>query len=267
MKRLKFILLFVLTVFFAVGTANVVYADEISGGNEIPAVEGVEGVEKAEPTEEKELDGLTEADIKNIINAVLTDKQKEQAEKTASVIADKFGLNDTTAYIAAAIAVIIVGAIVVLVAKLVSEKVKNGKASEKLKALNAVLTDREGTTEKLLNLAGNLDEDKIKEYLLSALNGSKEELVASITEGLKVDRETSKTIVGEVSTLTAQVHTIIEALQILALNGNQVAMANKLSENAIAKNYNDLAYENQLLKTALGEEAYKKAVENNGEKA
>lgn len=213
--------------------------------------------------ETESVKGLTDEELKGLVNAYLTEQQKEQAERTANILAEKFGLNGTTAYLVAVAIIVVFIILVWLIGLIVTLKSKNGKADEKIKALQAYVDEKSQDYEKLLNLAESLDGTILTDYFKgatkAAVDGDIEKIAVAIADELHFDKEVVKKAVGDVSTLTAQVKVIIEALQLLAVQGNQTAMANKLTESPTANSYNELVYENAKLKAALGDKAVKAA--------
>lgn len=209
---------------------------------------------------------ISEEELKEILSAYLTDNQKVQAEKTANLLVEKFGVSSGAAYAVAFIGALLIGVILFLITALVSGKVKNGKTNERLNAVQALLTEKDISYEKLIKA---LDDEALQNLFATQITNlytaKKGEIVDDLAKVLNFDKDSMTKILGDVSTLTVQTHTIIEALRVLALKANQTEMANVLTENPLGNSYAEMAYENQKLKSALGDEAVKKVLGNGKE--
>ena len=264
MKKIKLLLCLILTLAFVFTGGVIALADGESTEAEDHAGTTSEETSEAVSAAETDEDVLTEKQIKELLNAYLDEKQQSQAERTAQFIADKFSLDTTTAYVVAVIAIVLIGLILFFAGKVIAGKVKDGKNSEKLKALQAYCQDRDKTIDQLLAITSSLDGDNLDKLVHGAISVAVKndlpELIKGVAEECHLDTATMDKVVGEVATQTAQINTIIKALQVLALKGNQTEMANVLTEQPIAKAYEKLVAENLKLKTALGEAAYNEVV-------
>ena len=209
--------------------------------------------------------GLTAEDVKEIINSVLNDQQKDQAEKTANIIAEKLNLNATSVYITLVIGLIVVFLIVFLVAKIIFISKSKAKTAEKLLAIQAVLSDEKTKGENFFNALQALDKDAMKdtfgEVVKPVISDITPEVIKGVADGLKLDGNVLVKLLGTTATTSEQVNVIIEALKVLALKANQTEMANVLTKSPTADAYAEVVMENEKLKTALGEEAVAKVVE------
>lgn len=215
------------------------------------------------PPQEKS--GLTAEDVKEIINSVLNDQQKDQAEKTANIIADKLNLNATSVYIFLVVGLIVVFLIVFLVAKIIFISKSKAKTAEKLLAIQAFLSDEQKKGENFFNALQALDKDAMKdtfgEVVKPVISDITPEVIKGVADGLKLDGNVLAKLLGTTATTSEQVNIIIEALKVLALKANQTEMANILTKSPTADAYAEVVMENEKLKTALGEEAVSKVVE------
>lgn len=215
------------------------------------------------PPQEKS--GLTAEDVKEIINSVLNDQQKDQAEKTANIIADKLNLNATSVYITLVIGLIVVFLIVFLVAKIIFISKSKAKTAEKLLAIQALLSDEQKKGADFYGALKALDKDGMTETFAEVvkpvISDITPEVIKGVADGLKLDGNVLAKLLGTTATTSEQVNIIIEALKVLALKANQTEMANVLTKSPTADAYAEVVMENEKLKTALGEEAVAKVVE------
>lgn len=209
--------------------------------------------------------GLTAEDVKEIINSVLNDQQKDQAEKTANIIANKLNLNATSVYIFLVVGLIVIFLIVFLVAKIIFISKSKAKTAEKLLAIQAVLSDEQKKGENFFNALQALDKDAMKntfgEVVKPVISDITPEVIKGVADGLKLDGNVLAKLLGTTATTSEQISVIIEALKVLALKSNQTEMANVLTKSPTADAYAEVVMENEKLKTALGEKAVKKVVE------
>lgn len=208
---------------------------------------------------------LSAEDVKEIINSVLSDKQKEQAEKTANIIAERFNVNATTVYIVLTLGLIIIFLVGFLVARIIVITKSKAKTSEKLLAIQATLSDKIAEIEQLHAALQSLDKDKISatfgDVVKPVVEEITPEIIKGVEDGLKLDGNVMQKVLGTTATTSEQISVIIEALKVLALKSNQTEMANVLTKSPTADAYAEVVMENEKLKTALGEKAVKKVVE------
>lgn len=208
---------------------------------------------------------LSADDVKEIINSVLSDKQKEQAEKTANIIAERFNVNATTVYIVLTLGLIIIFVVGFLIVRIIFISKSKAKTSEKLLAIQATLSDKISEIEQLHAALQSLDKDKISatfgDVVKPVVEEITPEIIKGVEDGLKLDGNVMQKVLGTTATTSEQISVIIEALKVLALKSNQTEMANVLTKSPTAEAYAEVVMENEKLKTALGEKAVKKVVE------
>lgn len=262
-KLSLFVTLIVLIAVLVSAVMTTAYADEV----EVESVEVVELESTDKPQEETEIEssrGVTESEIKEILDTYLTETQKTQAEKTASILAEKFGLNESNAYFIALAIVLFFGLVFAFVGVLIAGKVKNGKTNEKLNALSALLSDKDEAYQKLLNFVSLLDKETLEKLISEQINkvvkGEEDNIVSELAGKLGFDSSALKKVIGDTAVLTVQTGKIMQALRILAVDAKQTAMANVLSDTPSSTDYDNIVYENSKLKIALGEEKVKKVL-------
>ena len=191
---------------------------------------------------------LTAEDIKEIINAVLNEQQKEQAEKTANIIADKFNLNATSVYIFLILGLIVVFIITFLTAKIIYISKSKAKTSEKLLAIQALLSDEQKKGADFYGALKALDKDGMTETFAEVVKpviaDITPEVIKGVEDGLKLDKSVLTKVLGTSATTSEQVNVIIEALKVLALKANQTEMANILTKSPTADAYAEVVMEN-----------------------
>lgn len=207
---------------------------------------------------------LTAEDIKDIINSVLNEQQKEQAEKTANLIADKFNLNATSVYIFLILGLIVVFIIVFLTAKIIYISKSKAKTAEKLLAIQALLSDEQKKGADFYGALKALDKDGMTETFAEVVKpviaDITPEVIKGVEDGLKLDKSVLTKVLGTSATTSEQVSVIIEALKVLALKANQTEMANILTKSPTADAYAEVVMENEKLKAALGDDAVQKVI-------
>ena len=207
---------------------------------------------------------LTAEDIKEIINAVLNEQQKEQAEKTANIIADKFNLNATSVYIFLILGLIVVFIITFLTAKIIYISKSKAKTAEKLLAIQALLSDEQKKGADFYSALKALDKDGMTETFAEVVKpviaDITPEVIKGVEDGLQLDKAVLTKVLGTSATTSEQVNVIIEALKVLALKANQTEMANILTKSPTADAYAEVVMENEKLKAALGDDAVQKVI-------
>lgn len=247
MKKV-FIVLIVAAMLFCVSFGSIsAFADETEGtpteteltentGNdgaetgdvtepETPGETGEEPAEEQteEPTEEK---SLTKEEIKEIIDAALTESQKQQAEKISAHLAKKLNVDETIIYIIIVGAVLIIFTFVFLIGRIIAISRSKAKTSEKLQAMQALLSDKIEDGKKLQAAISSLDKDSIQTTFAEVMKPTAEQITPEIINGVVEKLKLDDT---KLDSLAETISIIQKALGIMAIKANQKEAALVLS--------------------------------------
>lgn len=280
MKKISLLLLtaLCLTLFAFAGkfTWSSAYAEELSSEAVESATTGESSTDEEIPTEEptdssiedsalnsseKTNITLTEDELNDIINSVLTEQQKSLIATLSDKLSSVFNVDAKIIYLVTASALIILLIIIVLASKV-------AKAKGSLKAVNSQLTAQHSayavlsqTKEDLQETLKNLSAEEIAKRVEKAYDKQAEELVERVSRNvvrkLKIDDKTLAELLGNEKTIVAQEKAIKEALLAIASNNRDLAV-NILSKAPTVEQVSALSLENEKLKVALGEEAVAK---------
>lgn len=236
---------------------------ENSTSEEIPTEEPTDSSieDSASNSSEKTNITLTEDELNDIINSVLTEQQKSLIATLSDKLSSIFNVDAKIIYLVTASALIILLIIIVLASKV-------AKAKGSLKAVNSQLTAQHSayavlaqTKEDLQETLKNLSAEEIAKRVENAYDKQAEELVERVSRNvvrkLKIDDKTLAELLGNEKTIVAQEKAIKEALLAIASNNRDLAV-NILSKAPTVEQVSALSLENEKLKVALGEEAVAK---------
>lgn len=212
---------------------------------------------------------LTEEEINNIINSVLTEQQKSIITMISDKLSSFFNIDAKIIYLVVAGALAILLIIAVLIGKV-------AKAKANLKSTNAQLTAQHNAyavlsqaKEDLETVLKNLSAEEIAKRVDDAYNKQAEQLVERVSKNvvkkLKIDDKTLSELLGNEKVIVSQETAIVEALLAIA-SGNKDKAIKILTGAPTVEQVGEVLLENEKLKTALGEDAVKKVLgENKGE--
>ncbi len=280
MKKLSLSLIIALclTLFAFAGkfTWSSAYAEELSSEAVESATTGESSTDEEIPTEEptdssiedsalnssgKPNITLTEDELNDIINSVLTEQQKSLIATLSDKLSSVFNVDAKIIYLITASGLVILLIIIVLASKV-------AKAKGSLLAVNSQLTAQHSayavlaqTKEDLQETLKNLSAEEIAKRVEHAYDKQAKELVERVSRNvvrkLKIDDKTLAELLGNEKTIVAQEKAIKEALLAIASNNRDLAV-NILSKAPTVEQVSALSLENEKLKVALGEEAVAK---------
>lgn len=280
MKKLSLSLIIALclTLFAFAGkfTWSSAYAEELSSEAVESATTGESSTDEEIPAEEptdssiedsalnssgKPNITLTEDELNDIINSVLTEQQKSLIATLSDKLSSVFNVDAKIIYLITASSLVILLIIIVLASKV-------AKAKGSLKAVNSQLTAQHSayavlaqTKEDLQETLKNLSAEEIAKRVEHAYDKQAEELVERVSHNvvrkLKIDDKTLAELLGNEKTIVAQEKAIKEALLAIASNNRDLAVS-ILSKAPTVEQVSALSLENEKLKVALGEEAVAK---------
>lgn len=265
-------------------TSNLmVRAEETSEAVETPTTSETptdEEIPTEEPTDQPTEDGapetsethkieLTEEELNEIINSVLTEQQKSIITMISDKLSSFFNVDAKIIYLVVAGALAILLIIAVLIGKV-------SKAKANLKSTNAQLTAQHNAyavlsqaKEDLEVVLKNLSAEEIAKRVDDAYNKQAEQLVERVSRNvvkkLKIDDKTLSELLGNEKVIVTQETAIVEALLAIA-SGNKDKAIKILTGAPTVEQVGEVLLENEKLKTALGEDAVKKVLgDNKGE--
>lgn len=275
----KIIIVFVLALFLTFGVASFfatpiskASAEEVTTEQETTEQGGETTEENTEETtteeEQKPTVTLTEEELLTLINNALTEQQKSIAETIATKIASVLGIDYNTVYLFVAGALVIVLLVVVLLVYVLSGKGKIKSLTTQLKAQQSAYGVLNEDKEALNTILTNFNAEELGKTLNKVIADHTNEIVEAITEkivkNLKIEDTTIAELAGNDKVLLNVVTALKEALLAIAQNNKDLAIK-RLAEAPTTETVNALALENEKLKSALSDEALKKALtENNG---
>jgi hypothetical protein len=200
---------------------------------------------------------LKPEDIKDGLDGVMTDNQKAVVEKLTAILSKYINIAPTILYCIIGGGVVICVFIFVLIAKNSNKKVQINKLVEQNKAVVSMAKTSEERVKELSTAFDKLSTDGFQKMLAER----NEELEKTLLNKLKLDSDTIGELISKSTLSIAYMERIIEAFKIMASKSNNTALLNELSTAPTSAEFKKVEYENQKLKSALGEEAVKKILE------
>ena len=278
----KIIVVLVLALFLTFGVASF-FATPISKANaeeETPAItetenNGTETPENAETTETEqtpttpEENGtvtLTKEEIANLINNALNEQQKQIANGIANKIASVLGIDYNTVYLFVAGALLIILLVAVLLTKYLTGRGAIKSLQTQLKAQQSAYSVLSQSKEDLNAILQNFSAEELGKMLNKVITDNTDTIVNSVTDkivkNLKIEDNTIAELAGEGKVIVEIGYALKEALIAIAENNRDLAIK-RLSASPTVEAVNALALENEKLKSALGDEAVSKALNEN----
>lgn len=259
MKKIKILLLALLTICLFSFSTITAFAEEPTSEGEIATESEVlsESEEILESAVESAVEPkieLTESELKDIVNSVLTDNQKNTVTSVSEVLANYFKLSPEKIYIIVAVALILLLTAFYFVGKYVTKSGKVKSLSEQVKALASMVDVADKDKAKYKELVEVLSKDGIEGVIDKACA----KLEDSLLKNLKLDSETISALLLKADINTAYAEKIVEAFKILAQDAGKTAMLNELSSCPETSVVARLELENAKMKNALGEDAVAK---------
>lgn len=206
---------------------------------------------------------LTKEELIEIINAALTEQQKQFTDNIAGKIATALGIDYNTVYLIVAALLIIAIIIILLLTKYLSSKGTVKSLKTQLTAQQSAYSVLAESKDDLSNLLNNLTVDELKKTLGDVLKLSSGAIVSDTAEKivakLKIDDLTISELAANGKIILETATALKEALIAIAENNRDLAIQ-RLSESPTAEVVNSLELENKKLKAALGDEAVVKAL-------
>ena len=258
MKKSKYLLICfisLLVIFLSLNHVSA-FAQESTSDGEIAneseiLTESEETFESEEITASEPKYELTEKELTELVNSVLSDAQKDTANKVTEILASKFGWSETTLYVVVGLAIIVLAIIVYVAGIIIKDKSKIKQLKEQVLVTieSGKASDEEKATYKALVSA--LSPEEIEKTVKKAC----EEVEKNILAKTNLSSETIGEVLKKLDIVTAYNEKQVGALKILAQDAGKTAMVNELSDAPEVAVLQRLEYENKVLNNALGESA------------